>query len=312
MSSPIRKWVFQLASLVDQRKYSAAVKKFEQMKRIGVPMNINIYNVMINCYGKSGNKWKMLDMMEALKREGFRPDAVSYNTAMNAARLRGCLKDVLELRRHMSEEGVRATKITDFLVIDALGRAGNTSAIAKELADIGRKFSESTIHSASNSFAQHGDLDALYSLFLERRSAVNSITCCRMLRAAIEHRRVNEMIEYMKHLCFLYHRHRQRMEAQELHNTVHRESDRIGHLLPSEMLPFDLCQKDLIILVEEKHFDALLTFYRELHKEGFRLDSYGYQEIKRHFELEGKLENFKEIIGEERETNKDNEHAPSP
>ncbi|KAL9299665.1 Pentatricopeptide repeat-containing protein [Arabidopsis thaliana] len=92
---------------------SSARAVFDDMVKIGVSLNVQTFNVLVNGYCLEGKLEDALGMLERMVSEfKVNPDNVTYNTILKAMSKKGRLSDLKELLLDMKKNGLVPNRVT--------------------------------------------------------------------------------------------------------------------------------------------------------------------------------------------------------
>ncbi|CAA0405753.1 unnamed protein product [Arabidopsis thaliana] len=117
----------------DNGMWKKALGIVEEIREIGLPMDVEIYNSVIDTFGKYGELDEELqfgsfedigELVGKLKSQGVAPSANLFCTLANAYAQQGLCKQTVKVLKMMENEGIEPNLIMLNVLINAFGTAG--------------------------------------------------------------------------------------------------------------------------------------------------------------------------------------------
>lgn len=168
--------------------FVSALKLFDEMP----DRDLACWNNVISCYYQSGQWEKALEYFERMKRSGFRPDSVSFTTAISSC---GRMSDLERGKRIHEEVLSRGLVIDDYIaaaLVDMYGKCGSKEK-AKDVFDRIKVKSLVSWNAMIGSYSQIGDTASCISLLVrmnEEKIRPNSTTISTILLACAKSARL--------------------------------------------------------------------------------------------------------------------------
>ncbi|KAK1598127.1 hypothetical protein QYE76_018689 [Lolium multiflorum] len=190
-------------------KLDKATEMFTAAQELGLPIDEKIYTNMLNIYGKAGRHQEASLLFSRMKERGIMPGQISFNSMINAYAASG--------QHHKAEvtfqEMQSCSHAPDSLTYLALIRAytqGGCYTKAEEAIQmmLGSNITPSSLHfnHLIFNFLKEGQIDEAHRICSQMRdiAVAADLACCRtMMRAYLEHGRVDEGISLFEMTCRL-------------------------------------------------------------------------------------------------------------
>uniref|UniRef100_A0ACD5XWL2 Uncharacterized protein n=1 Tax=Avena sativa TaxID=4498 RepID=A0ACD5XWL2_AVESA len=189
-------------------KLDKATEMFTAAHELGLPVDEKIYTNMLNFYGKAGRHQEASSLFSRMKEHGIMPGKISFNSMINAYAASGLHEEAETTFQEMLSHSHVPDTLTYLALIRAYteGRCYSKAEEAIQTMQRSSNVAPSSLHfnHLILAFLKVGQIDEARRVCSQMKDigVTADLACCRaMMRAYLEHGRVDEGISFFETAC---------------------------------------------------------------------------------------------------------------